>query len=434
MAGADWTIAPRWLALRCTLFLWIVIGCHAGVHAQEDAVRAFRDAAARAEWPVARRLLQAAARQAPDRLAGEIDAVEFVLLDEPLLRGSVPGKAQADTLLLLYQAAIQASPATSAPWKARRALLAMRFPRDYPLEALSYVREAVEADPARCPLHLYTLWMQTAAERYAQGQYPLKKFSLDGAHLGRLLYMRAITRPDEAEECERYARQLRHLLLARLPSCEALSANYRDGIQGGTLDLEGLQSYLAAHTLIHCDDRALFDAALRLGERISPQDATLARLAAAEALRRDEAEAALVHWEQALAWEKDPAAAAGDLLFQSDLLALRQDYRGARSKIEAAMRLQPTWGAPYLRLVDLYLDGSNACTWSGFDRKALNWLLVELCDRARSIDPSYEGEANRRILLYEAGLPTAEDLRLRHLQAGDTWPLRCWMGTVVKVH
>lgn len=432
MAGADRTHAPAWLL--GPLFLLLVLGMPVCGVAQEDPVRAFHDAAARREWPVARRLLQTAVRQSPARLAADIDAAEFVLLDEPLMRGAAaPGKAQADTLLLIYGAAIQANPAASAAWKARRALLAMRFPSDYPLEALSYVREAVEADPAHCPLHLYTLWMQTAAQRYAQGQYPLKKFSLDGANLDRMLYMRAITQPDEAEECDRHARRLRHLLLSHLPTCDALSANYRDGIQGGNLDLESLKSYLAAHMLIHCDDRALFDAALKLAERLSPQDPALARLAAAEDMRRDAPADALLRWEQALAWERDPALQAGDLLFQSDLLALREDYRAARTKIEAAMRLQPTWGAPYIRLVDLYLDGAHTCTWSPFDRKALNWLLIDLCGRARSVDPSYEAEATRRILLYQGGLPSPDELQLRRLKAGDSWPLRCWMGTVVKV-
>lgn len=431
MGRAGRTPLSRWLA--CGVCCWIAVWPLA-VRGQQDAVRAFREASARHEWPVARRLLKAALLQSPARLAAEIDAVEYVLLDEPLLNGkAAPGKAQADTLLQVYQAAILDNPAAAPAWKARRALLAMRFPRDYPLEALSYVREAVEADPGHCPLHLYTLWLRTAAERYAQNQYPLRKFILDGAYLDRLLYMRAITQPDEAEECDRQAQQLRHLLLTHLPGCGPLVSSYRDGIHGGSLDLESLKSYLFAHTLIPCDDQGLFDAALLAAERISPQDASLARLAAAEHMRRNAPEAALARLAQARVWEPDPAMQAGDLLFESELLALRQDYRGARDRIEQAMRLQPAWGTPYFRLVDLYLDGANACTWSAFDRKALNWLLIHLCGQARALDPSYEAEANRRILLYEAGLPSADELRLRRLQPGDTWPLRCWMGTVVKV-
>jgi hypothetical protein len=432
MGRAGRTPLFRWLGYALIACLGILWPRHAA--AQEDAVRAFREASARHEWPVARRLLKAAFVQSPALLSAEIDAVEYVLLDEPQLSGQgIPGKAQADTLLQLYQAAILANPAAAPAWKTRRALLAMRFPRDYPLEALSYVREAVEADPIHCPLHLYTLWLRTAAERYAQNQYPLRKFSLDGAYLDRLLYMRAITRPDEAEECDRQAQQLRHMMLTHLPGCGPLVSSYRDGIYGGVLDLESLKSYLFAHTLMPCDDRALFDAALAAAERTSPQDASLARLAAAELMRRNAAEAALARLEQAVAWEKDPAMQAGDLLFQGELLALRQDYRGARERIERAMRLQPAWGTPYFRLVDLYLDGANACTWSSFDRKALNWLLIHLCGQARALDPSYEAEATRRILLYEAGLPTADELQLRRLRPGDTWPLRCWMGTVVKV-
>jgi tetratricopeptide (TPR) repeat protein len=432
MAKAGTAHAQWWLAWTVGFSFWLGLGN--SLAAQQDAVRAFHEAALRQEWPVARRLLQAAIRQSPEALASEIDAVEYVLLDEPQLKNGVaPGKSQVDTLFTIYQAAISSDPAAAAPWKARRALLAMRFPRDYPLEALSYVREAVEADPDDCPLHLYTLWIQTAAARYGQGLYPLKKFSLDAAYLDRMLYMRAIIHPDEAEECDRHGSQLRHAVLAAMPPCGPHAGNYRDGIAADVLDVETLKAFLASHILMNCDDQALLDAALRLAARRSPQDAAFARLAAAESMRRNDLATALTHWEQAVAWERDPAMQAGDLLFLSHLLVLRQDYRLARQKLETAQRLQPTWGAPYLRLADLYLDGADACVWSPFDRKALNWLLIDLCEQARAVDPSYATEATRRILLYQAKAPNADELQLRRLQPGDTWPLRCWMATTVKV-
>ena len=422
---------PPYLSHLLSLFAFLLLGKGTALHAQNPDLRTSID---QQEWRVARQTLAQLYSNRPQELPALANEIEYLLLEVPLLqKGPAVGKAQTDTLLKVYETAIQANPLQAPQWKARRALMAMRFAEHYPMEALSYVKDAVEAAPRTCPLHLYSLWMAEAAKRYGAGQYPLKRFCLDWEYLDRMLYLRSITQPSEAEDCHRITRQISHRMLSQLPNCDMLIANYRDAIHATRPESDALKSFMAAYLLGHCDAPQLFDAAAKTALKISPQDPNIARLLAREAMQRQATDTALTYWDWAIKWEKAPDARAGDLLFQSELLALKQDFRGARAKLEAAMALQPSWGEPYIRLADLYLDGANTCAWSGFDRKALNWLLIDLCQKAREVDPTYEAEAIRRLFEYQREAPTTDELKLRGLNAGDTWPLRCWMSTATTV-
>jgi len=89
------------------------------------------------------------------------------------------------------------------------------------------------------------------------------------------------------------------------------------------------------------------------------------------------------------------------------------NLREARRYARRAAELKRGWGQPYLLIGDIYAEAVNSCT-SGRkierDDKAVYWLATDYYNKAKNVDSSVSGEANRKINAYKPVLPTNEDI------------------------
>ncbi|MFN8394149.1 MAG: hypothetical protein U0176_05680 [Bacteroidia bacterium] len=135
----------------------------------------------------------------------------------------------------------------------------------------------------------------------------------------------------------------------------------------------------------------------------------------------------------AAAGEQDVALKAADMLQVAATWREQGRWREARAALQEAMRLRPDWGEPYLQLMDLYIEGSEQCAWPDFEGRAMYWLLMELCQKLKGIDPEMETEANARHEKYARRAPSLREAAYLGWQPGDTYPLKCWMNTATVV-
>jgi tetratricopeptide (TPR) repeat protein len=410
------------LALACPLFL-----------RAQNTMDLLRAAFGSQDFGTARHLLGQAMSDSPLQLIPYLDDIEFMLLEHGAKEGKeIADRAQTDTLLKIYELGIAANDLQLPALHARRAMLATRYPDHYKVHALPWLKQALEAQPMECPLPIFSLLFTEAQRVTKAGLDSPQHLVLEWLRLDRQLYLRGLHLPEESEDCSRLARTLNHQMRAALPDCN-LMASWIGASPGTSWTPENTLAYLAGAQLRSCDDTLLWAKVVDWAQQqphISPE---IARVLAAEAMQRGQNTVAMDWWQRAIQAETSPALAAADLLFQAELLKMQEDFKAARKLYEEASRLQPSWGEPYIRLVDLYRDGAMHCQLSAFDSKALNWLLIDLCKHAEDSDPSYAAEANRRIFSYELAMPTQTELRARGLKPGDTWPLRCWIGVAVKV-
>lgn len=382
------------------------------------------------ELASARRLMGKVMAEDPQRLLDHIDDVEYILLELGANDGQeVARKPQTDTLIRLYDLGIIVRPQQKSSWMARKAMLAARFPLHYPGQTLAFILEAIQTSPLDCPLLLYSLWIEEIIR---------KEPSKTDAHaaawfrLDRMLYLRSVFRPEESEECTRVEQNLARRMASALPPCINLQSAWMATLSS-QLTEEKAMSFLASSLLSGCLDSISWSKAVQWLETKGIKTADFARIRAMDAMERRENAQAFAFWQQAIVLEKDPEVIAGDLLFLAEIKKQESEFREARIYYQQAIDHLPSWGEPYLRLADLYRDGVSQCNMSAFDQKAVYYLMIDLCRKAAQADPSYEPEVDRRIALYLEKIPTAEELKLRRLKDGDTWPLRCWMSTAASV-
>jgi|GEM_PF-2751304 tetratricopeptide (TPR) repeat protein len=416
--------ACRRFAATIAVFLW-------GVHLLlAQPITDFTSAWAKRDFVAARRWLPRAFTHSKETLVERVADVEYLLLEYGAKGGEeIAKKPQTDTLIRIYDLACSLQSGNKAPWLARKAMLAARFPQHYPSQTLTWIEDAIQVAPYECPLHLYSLWADEVDRKMGgnAGNYAWMWLKMD-----RLLYRRSLFRPEESDDCIRLEQHLGHHMAAMIPPCENIESAWM-AQNLAEIKEQTIMNYLATAHLGRCNDSLGRTKAvdwLSSSRSIHPD---FSRIMAMEAMERREYECSISFWEKAIAHEDDAEAKAGDLLFLGEIQKLQGRHAEARRSFEEASRLLPMWGEPYIRLADLYVDGSAACRLADFDQKVLCYLLVDLCRIAASADPTYGEESARRIRQYLAKMPSKAELELRGLMEGDTWPLRCWIGKAVVV-
>ncbi|MEM6269937.1 MAG: hypothetical protein AAF998_10905 [Bacteroidota bacterium] len=355
------------------------------------------------------------------------DAAESIVLPGQS-HTQAPGADEVALLQEVYRLSANYDPMGPNEWHLRQGMLVLRYPEVYREKGRNMIKRAVLAAPFGCPLVLYENWLEFEIQDYQRGRATLGELAADWRQASELLQSRLIRHGDPTEPAGRLQLTLLLRLRRVVPECEDLLRLVHNDPTAvtcsGFLVLYALQDCYTEHEFWEVE----FNCAREQGE--APW---MFRLAAADALNRQEFLAAINFLNRAVELGEDPALRANDCLNVAEILALNGDYRAARTEIERAMQFQPTWGYPYIRLAELYLEGSNACEFSDFDRKAVYWLAVSLCQDAKNVDPSVTLEADRRIYQYNLSTPTVKEAKFKGLSDGDTWPLRCWMSTVTTV-
>lgn len=97
-------------------------------------------------------------------------------------------------------------------------------------------------------------------------------------------------------------------------------------------------------------------------------------------------------------------------------------FQDARSAAREAIRLDPNWGDPYLRIASIYAGTISQCTRSRTidrDDRSVYWLVMDYLDKAESADSSVANRVRRDKQTYQAVLPSSEDKFFRGWTTGD---------------
>ncbi len=139
---------------------------------------------------------------------------------------------------------------------------------------------------------------------------------------------------------------------------------------------------------------------------------------------------------QAINAEDDPAQKA---TYQYQLALIDatklEKYQEARDEALKAIENKPGWGEPYFVIASAYISGVGSCGGEDFDKKAIYWLAVDYCQKAKQVDNTSEQKANELISQYKSNYPSVEDSFFRSLKEGDVYRFNCWIkeSTTVKI-
>ena len=104
----------------------------------------------------------------------------------------------------------------------------------------------------------------------------------------------------------------------------------------------------------------------------------------------------------------------------------------AREAARKAAQVDPTAGEPYLIIAQLYAESSRM--FSGeIESKAVFWVAVDKCVKAKQIDPSVTDRANSLIYAYSQHFPAVDKLFFNDYTEGQSYTVGGWIGETTTI-
>ncbi len=105
----------------------------------------------------------------------------------------------------------------------------------------------------------------------------------------------------------------------------------------------------------------------------------------------------------------------------------------ARSYAKKAAELNPSWGKPYLFIGGLYASSGPLCgPGRGWKSQIVTWPATDMWEKAKDVDPSVSGEANKSINNYAQYYPTTQDGFMNNVKNGQKFKVPCWINTTTR--
>jgi len=105
-----------------------------------------------------------------------------------------------------------------------------------------------------------------------------------------------------------------------------------------------------------------------------------------------------------------------------------KNFPQARKYALKAADYRSAWGEPYLLIGKLYASSGPLCgPGRGWDSQIVTWPAIDMFTKAKTVDPSVSGEANKWIRQYRQYMPKNEDIFVRNLTEGQSFTVGCWI-------
>lgn len=109
------------------------------------------------------------------------------------------------------------------------------------------------------------------------------------------------------------------------------------------------------------------------------------------------------------------------------------DFVNARASALFSAQLQPR-GAPYVLIGDMYAASGKLCSNGiGWESQVILWAAMDMYEKAKSLDPSVVGVANKKLNECKQLIPTSGECYFRNFKEGDKFEVGCWINETTTV-
>ncbi|MBQ0022939.1 MAG: hypothetical protein KBT29_06840 [Prevotellaceae bacterium] len=182
--------------------------------------------------------------------------------------------------------------------------------------------------------------------------------------------------------------------------CDALDKIYRPKVEANKTDNNYLQAVLKILSNFECDKSDLYDIAADYSYQINktPQ-AAIGK--ASKCLKANDTNGAIKYFDEAIALTSDNASKGKYAYIVAALLYKKGNTSGCLNYINKTLQYTPSNGSAYLLKASIVArSGSHKDIMA----TAPYCLAIDICNRAKSADPSCAGRANKAIANYTANL------------------------------
>lgn len=214
-------------------------------------------------------------------------------------------------------------------------------------------------------------------------------------------------------------------------NCSNLQSIYGPKVAANKTNLDFLKQVINVMQLLKCTEEEAYFAASEAAHAIEPTAQTAAGCAYMFYKKGDMAKS-IDYFEQAIKLENDAAKKSDYAYSVAVILFGKRQLSQARQFANRAISYDGGNGKPYILIAQMYASSPN---WS--DEAALNkctyFAAIDKLQRAKSVDPSVAGEANKLIGQYSAHTPKDEDLFFLGLKKGSSVQIGGWIGETTTI-
>jgi tetratricopeptide (TPR) repeat protein len=150
-------------------------------------------------------------------------------------------------------------------------------------------------------------------------------------------------------------------------------------------------------------------------------------------MNRGETNKAMEYFKRAIDQETDTYKKAGNLYKVARILSKQGRKSEARSYCYKALDYAPTMGKAYLLIASMYATSANSCGDDVVSKRMVYVAALNMAYKAKAVDPSISGHANKYIASYSENIPTTKDLFVAGVKSGTSFKINCWINETVRV-
>ena len=220
-------------------------------------------------------------------------------------------------------------------------------------------------------------------------------------------------------------------IIAKESTCENLIPLYRKNLEENKTNAVWLNRAASRMDSKDCSDDPLFVELVELLHNLNPSANSAYYLGLLNDKKGDINEA-LKFYNESIELETDNIKKSRILFKIASKFKKTNQFSKSRNYARKALEYQPSMGAAYLLIANLYASSANNCGNSQFEKRAVYWLAAKEARKAANVDASIKKIATRTAESYEGRAPTKTDI-FTEGNAGQVIRFSCWIGQSVTV-
>jgi len=337
-----------------------------------------------------------------------------------------------DTLMMVYDQRIKYYPRDKGDQRGRQGVDLLRYRREETKDikrAYAYLEESIEIEKNETSEAVVATFFTSALALFQRSELDEKKLIKDYILSNNILVNQIKKYPNNSTLAKIKEQQDQNMQSQSL-SCDLLVEQFSKLQEKGSMEISDLQIITSVMSAVGCTDKPLYYKAAKDLHELKPTAESAANIATI-AYDKGEYDVAVKYFEQAIQLEMNQETKALYYLGLAKCQYKQNKKPQARDNALKAIELKDKWGEPYLIIGQMYAESVDDCSGMCLP-KSVYWAAVDKFNKAKSVDPSVEDQANKLIITYSDYFPNKEDSFFCGIHDGDNYTVNCWINETTK--
>lgn len=345
-------------------------------------------------------------------------------------KDAVKKQKYLDTILMIYDKRVESFGEENKYVGLKGADLMLLSPARYE-EAFDMCKKSVDALGVKSEVKTLVMYMQATVVKFENGKMS-KVDALQVYQQIASIFDANIKKGSQAHE--RQLPVIETMFLQLKPECSDLVALFEPQFQANPENPEVLKKIIS--NLKTCKDNDLYLQAVVSLDKIEPS-AQSKRNIAEMYVEKKQNNTAINYFKESIELEQDNNQKAETYFRMASITVGSASTSVAYA--QSALKQNPNMGKAHLFIAAQYVNSISSCVdkaeYPEVARWTILWAAVDMCNRAKTLDPSVTSQANSQIANYRAHFPDAEAMFGYNITEGSSHSFSCWftVSTTAKV-